>query len=158
MLKKGSPPPTCQLSYITCHVSCFTFHMSRVTCDIFYGQSGEAILWRVCYQRGQPRLVFNLSGQHSWLYLILFWALAKHSQAKSCGMLPAAPSMDNQLWFGASSNLTPRALRFQLPLWAEKIEPNSSCSSFTKKLSWKAPARALKKQIEPKSSSFNLNF
>ena len=34
--------------------------MSRVTCHIFFflGQSGEAYWWRVCYQRGLPRLVY----------------------------------------------------------------------------------------------------
>ena len=36
--------------------------MSRVTCpfffsSLFFGQSGEAYRWRVCYQRGLPRLV-----------------------------------------------------------------------------------------------------
>ena len=35
-------------------------HMSRVTCHIFFfGQSGEAYWWRVCYQRGLPRLVLE---------------------------------------------------------------------------------------------------
>ena len=37
-------------------------HMSRVTCHIFFiffffGQSGEAYWWRVCYKRGLPCLV-----------------------------------------------------------------------------------------------------
>ena len=41
-----------------CHVS---RHVSRVTCHhffiFFFGQSGEVYWWRVCYQRGLPRLV-----------------------------------------------------------------------------------------------------
>ena len=50
----------CQVSCVTCHVSCFTCHMSCVTCHIFCSwQSGEAYPWRVCYQRGLPRLVFR---------------------------------------------------------------------------------------------------
>ena len=43
---------TCQVSRVTCHVSHVIF--------LFYflgGQSGEAYRWRVCYQRGLPRLV-----------------------------------------------------------------------------------------------------
>ena len=36
-------------------------HVSRVTCHMFFGQSGEAYWWRVCYQRGLPRLVFLAS-------------------------------------------------------------------------------------------------
>ena len=43
-----------------CHVSHVTCHMSHVTCHFFsffsFGQSSEA--YRVCYQRGLPRLVF----------------------------------------------------------------------------------------------------
>ena len=35
------PRVTCNMSHVTCHMS----------------QSGEAIRWRVCYQRGRPRLV-----------------------------------------------------------------------------------------------------
>ena len=33
--------------------------MSRVTCHVslFFCQSGEAYWWKVCYQRGLPRLV-----------------------------------------------------------------------------------------------------
>ena len=72
-------------SYTMCHVSRVTCHLSRVTCqNIFFflhfflkeeekkeqdkkkkktcilkkiGQSGGASRWRVCYQRGLPRLV-----------------------------------------------------------------------------------------------------
>ena len=56
---------------VTCHVSRVICHMSRVTCHVshvvfflvFFGQSGEAYWWRVCYQRGLPRLVLGkLSG------------------------------------------------------------------------------------------------
>ena len=39
-----------------CHMSHVTFHMSHVA-FFFFGQSGEAYRWRVCYQRGLPRLV-----------------------------------------------------------------------------------------------------
>ena len=35
---------------------------------------------------------YNVSGQHSWLYLIVFWALAKHCPAESWGELPTAPA------------------------------------------------------------------
>ena len=63
------------VSCVMCHVSCVTCHVSRVTCHmskyIFFSlhfffflslkqikQSGGASRWRVCYQRGLPRLVF----------------------------------------------------------------------------------------------------
>ena len=69
-----SAPTTCHrlhvtshASHVTCHVSRVTCHMSRVTSHMshffffffffFFGQSGEAYRWRVCYQRGLPRLV-----------------------------------------------------------------------------------------------------
>ena len=49
---------------VTCHVSHITCHMSHVTCHIlsssFFGQSGKASRWRVCYQQGLPRLVSSL--------------------------------------------------------------------------------------------------
>ena len=50
---------TCHMSRVTCHMSHVMCHMSRVTFFFFFGQSGEAYLWRVCYQRGLPRLVFR---------------------------------------------------------------------------------------------------
>ena len=42
--------------------------MSRVRCQVslffffFFGQGGEAYRWRVCYQRGLPRLVYYQLG------------------------------------------------------------------------------------------------
>ena len=56
-------PP--KVSRVMCHMSRVTCHMSHVTCHtshffyylFFFGQSGEAYRWRVCYQRGLPRLV-----------------------------------------------------------------------------------------------------
>ena len=47
------------MSRVMCHVSGVTCHLSHVT---FFGggQSGEAYRLRVCYQRGLPRLVFEL--------------------------------------------------------------------------------------------------
>ena len=62
ILRECSPPQTCHMSLVTCHVSRVTCHMSCVTCHFFssfFGQSGEAYWWRVCYQRGLPRLVFT---------------------------------------------------------------------------------------------------
>ena len=54
----------CHMWHVTCHISCVTCHMSLVTCNIFFllffffyfGQHSEASQWRVCYQRGLPRL------------------------------------------------------------------------------------------------------
>ena len=56
------------MSHVTCHVSRVTSHMSHVTCHMshlfiyfifFFGQSCGAYRWRVCYQRGLPRLVYH---------------------------------------------------------------------------------------------------
>ena len=64
------------MSRVTCHVSNVTCHMSRVTCPIFFfffffGKSGGASRWRVCYQRGLPRLVLNWT---QWLQILVFSA------------------------------------------------------------------------------------
>ena len=53
---------TYYMSFVTCHMSRVMCHMSHVTCYMsnvmfflfFFGQSGEAYLWRVRYQRGLP--------------------------------------------------------------------------------------------------------
>ena len=59
-----------------CHVSHVTCHLSRVTCRMSFfflfsssfflilkkiGQGGGASRWRVCYQRGLPRLVLDVN-------------------------------------------------------------------------------------------------
>ena len=59
---------TCQVSGVRCQVSHVRCHMSHVTCQVlhvffsssFWGQSGRVSLWRVCYQRGLPRLVSSV--------------------------------------------------------------------------------------------------
>ena len=83
-MRECSPPQTCHMSCVTCHMSRVTCHVSPVTCHLspvtckkiifqhfnslflifkFFlrkqkiGQSGGASRWRVCYQRGLPRLV-----------------------------------------------------------------------------------------------------
>ena len=54
---------TCHMSYITCHVSHVTCHISHVIFFLLLFRtkcSGEAYWRRVCYQRGLPRLVFDI--------------------------------------------------------------------------------------------------
>ena len=50
------------MSHVTCHVSHVTCHVSHVICHffffLFFGQSGQAYWWKVCYQQGLPRLVY----------------------------------------------------------------------------------------------------
>ena len=49
-------PVTCHMSHVTCHMSLFFY---------FFLLSGETSWWRVCYQRGLPRLV-SLMAPSSW--------------------------------------------------------------------------------------------
>ena len=74
----------CHVSCVMCHMSHVTCHMSRVSCqNIFFtlfnkkiyvlfvffnkfGQSGGASRWRICYQRGLPRLVSFKIGHPSF--------------------------------------------------------------------------------------------
>ena len=60
----------CHVSHVRCHMSPVPCHMSPVTRQIFFlikeknilnkiGQRGGVSRWRVCYQRGLPRLVFR---------------------------------------------------------------------------------------------------
>ena len=74
---------TCHVSHVTCHLSSVTCHMSNKNLQIFNFfvsfffclkkklLSGGARRWRVCYQRGLPRLVF-LKITHYFVYIILF--------------------------------------------------------------------------------------
>ena len=56
---------TCQVSGVTCQVSPVRYHI--LFFYFFSGQSGEASWWRVCYQRGLPRLVHRAE-QHQLCY------------------------------------------------------------------------------------------
>ena len=47
-----SPPTTCHMSHVACRMSCVTCHNYYY----FSKQCGEAYWWRVCNQRGLPRL------------------------------------------------------------------------------------------------------
>ena len=55
----------CHVSHVTCHIL-FYFSFS------FFGQNCGASRWRVCYQRGLPRLVFTFGGCFLDLILILY--------------------------------------------------------------------------------------
>ena len=79
---------TCHVSRVTCHVSRVTCHMSRVTCHVshvtfffiyffFFWKSGEDYRWRVCYQRGLPRLVFLLVELNTTV-LITYFKTSQH--------------------------------------------------------------------------------
>ena len=43
------------MSRVKCHMSDFLFNLFAIN---FFGPNGEACWWRVCYQRGLPRLVY----------------------------------------------------------------------------------------------------
>ena len=54
----------CVVSQVMCHMSRVTWHVSHVMCHnshLFFGQSGEAHWWMVCYQQGLPCLVIHYS-------------------------------------------------------------------------------------------------
>ena len=56
-------PVTCHLSRVTCHVKKKKIILEKI------GQSGGAGRWRVCYQRGLPRLVYRtvVTSSHQWM-------------------------------------------------------------------------------------------
>ena len=83
---------TCSMLRVTFHVSGVRCHMSHqnhksgnfvVYLPPFFGgggQSGEAIPWRVCYQRGRPRLVSHLikkSQTQCLVHPFLLWKFSK---------------------------------------------------------------------------------
>ena len=91
-------PVTYHLPRVTCHMSPVTCHLSKISKyqKSFFSlkkieQSGGASRWRVCYQRGLPRLVseqakkqVNICGGSSvdWgetkKYLLVFLYLKSH--------------------------------------------------------------------------------
>ena len=74
-----------QVSGGRCYVSCVRCHVSGVTCHLSFfssssfGQSGWASRWRVCYQRGLPRLWL---GCYSVVYIGLFQGVIYSLQCK----------------------------------------------------------------------------
>ena len=53
-MKCGTYNCPCMVTYVVCMENC---PMSRFTGDMSF--FGEAIWWRICYQRGRPRLDKN---------------------------------------------------------------------------------------------------
>ena len=86
-----TPPPP-NMSCVRCHVSHVICHMSGVTCHMshlflfFFGQSGEAYWWRVCYQRGLP-------------YLFSKYATKKQGSADCCSLVCLSGSHNIQVTF-----------------------------------------------------------
>ena len=59
LFRECSRPPTCHMSGVRCHMSrVFSLNLFLL---LFFGQSGGASQWRVCYQLGLPRLVLSCS-------------------------------------------------------------------------------------------------
>ena len=82
---------TCHVSPVTCHVSPVTCQMSHVKKNfififflsyIFFKLSGGASLWRVCYQRGLPRLVLSCQAQEIQTHL--FWEYTSQTLLHEC--------------------------------------------------------------------------
>ena len=48
------------MSHVTCHMSHVMFHKSSFFLLLFFVHSSEAYWWRVCFQWGLPRLVFEV--------------------------------------------------------------------------------------------------
>ena len=66
----------CHMSRVKCHMSHLTCHNFLFLFLFFFGQSGEAYRWRVCYQRGVPCLVFCIGASIciGWETLFLRYA------------------------------------------------------------------------------------
>ena len=78
ILRVCSPSTTYHMSCVTFHMFCVTCHISDVTYlvyiifsfHIFFGHIFGARWWRVCYQRGLPRLVcLNLPSSYTEKYV-----------------------------------------------------------------------------------------
>ena len=78
------------MSHITCHMSGVTCQVSHVRCNFFFlFQIGEASRWRVCYQRGLPRLILYSRNIKTVAYvslqtIILFLLISLHVFFPSC--------------------------------------------------------------------------
>ena len=80
-----------QMSCVTCHASNVMRHMSCVTCHFLSSsfllrQSGEACWWRVCYQRGLPRLVvMSFNTKWVWSAKLLYTLYIQQTQLNMRG-------------------------------------------------------------------------
>ena len=81
---------TCDISHVTCHVSLFFF---------FFGLSGEAYRWRVCYQRGLPRLVSCIT--QNLVVSVLYYNLPFFSNVETQVV------MDGLFWYYNNSSPWP---------------------------------------------------
>ena len=77
------------MSHVTCHVSRVTCPMSHVIFFFFFfGRTAEAYRWRVCYQRGLPRLVY-ITYHFFFIYYMYnikknLYHILMHSYKKKC--------------------------------------------------------------------------
>ena len=75
---------TCQVSGVTCHLSHFFLPLNKM------GPSGGASRWRVCYQRGLPRLVFTcLPVVYLWRPVRVLAMLSQGGEGRPGGELQA---------------------------------------------------------------------
>ena len=118
------------MSSVMCHVSRVTCHLSHVTCAflfcffvcLFFGQSGETYWWRVCYQRGLPRLFF----------IVFSLALLSNDQfqASHWSSLPSSP-----FFFGSPNFFFDPRQKKNSPSLKKKKEKKEEEKS-SKKSSW----------------------
>ena len=125
-MRECSSNTICHVSHVICHVSRVMCHLSRVTyhMSLFFTikkkinkikklhffvihkkieQSGGASWWRVCYQRGLPRLVFIQLEECCYQWVIILSDLHKrrffHSFEKSLGLASAELSTKTLIYF-----------------------------------------------------------
>ena len=127
-----------------CYVSHVMCHMSDVTCHnylilfiffLFFGQSGEAYRWRVCYQQGLPRLVYNIKGIS---FYVLFWTIpilksAQNTPKESISTVQnnyfKVPKIPNFLYFFVLHFLTFVVLSYHFPINFKNLFKNKILSN-----------------------------
>ena len=116
------------MSHVTCQVSCVTCHMSHVMCQVlhvichishnfyfFFRQSDAAYWWRVCYQRGLPPLISQITTFRIWLLCSIggleLLKILSRKQQQYCLLKPPSDT----IW-GASCSLIRKRNALQL-IW-----------------------------------------
>ena len=111
------------MSHVRCHVSGVRCQVSDAMCQVsgvmffcvFFGQSGWASRWRVCYQRGLPRLVLleqlaiNLDEKRLWRGLPRtedLWKIMKRVKTRRQWSIFAKPFWDCLLFIYFFSSAT----------------------------------------------------